>query len=183
MVLWERQGVLLEKQKEVKRHDKPPIITLDEASGYTFWSGSAELAPAFQEALSGPILQQLQKIADEFRVDVIEVIGHTDGQVVATHTVGNLDRKLELVAQSSEPQAVVGLVPSTNADLGLMRALSVIKYLQLFQNQGFLRSIHFRAYSSAQLLLPNGQFAPPARAPDASRRRIELRFTRSGELQ
>jgi hypothetical protein len=42
---------------------------------------------------------------------------------------------------------------------------------------------NFRAYSAAQLILPNGQFAEIARKEDVTRRRIEIRFTRLGEVR
>lgn len=45
---------------------------------------------------------------------------------------------------------------------------------------GRLKELKFRAYSAAQLILPNGD-APINRNPDATRRRIEIRFTRFGK--
>jgi outer membrane protein OmpA-like peptidoglycan-associated protein len=75
------------------------------------------------------------------------------------------------------------LQSSSNADLGLMRALSVVRLLQDIQVQtGSLKEIKFRVYSVAQLILPNGEFASINRQADASRRRIEIRFTRLGKL-
>ena len=65
-----------------------------------------------------------------------------------------------------------------------MRALSVVKVLRDIQKkQGKLSELSFRAYSAAQLILPNGQFAGIARKEDVTRRRIEIRFTRLGEVQ
>jgi hypothetical protein len=157
--------------------DKPPIITLPEASGYRFRSGSAELETEFRNKLRDEIMPQLETIAKEFNVDVIEVIGHTDGQVVSA-LKGNLDTELEVVAAAGDPSYVRGLVPSSNADLGLMRAISVIKFLQHYQKSGRLHGIKFRPYSAAQLILPDGQLAKVERWPNAARRRIEIRFTR-----
>jgi hypothetical protein len=63
-----------------------------------------------------------------------------------------------------------------------MRALAVVRLLRDIQTQnGRLKGLKFRAYSAAQLILPNGDFAPVNRTPDATRRRIEIRFTRLGE--
>lgn len=58
----------------------------------------------------------------------------------------------------------------------------MLRYIQT--KQGKLQGLKFRAYSAAQLLLPNGEFAPPsvARQEDSKRRRIEIRFTRLGEV-
>ncbi len=44
-----------------------------------------------------------------------------------------------------------------------------------------MKGLKFRSYSAAQLILPNGDFASVNRDPDATRRRIEIRFTRPGK--
>lgn len=168
------------KNQETKVHEKPPIITLSEASGYRFRSGSAELSVEFQEKLLKNIIPGMPKIASEFGVNVIEVIGHTDGQIISRmFGNGNMDFELEDVAHNtSTPDAVNSLIPASNVDLGLMRALSVIKFIQNNQEGELLREFRFRPYSAGQLLLPDGQMAQINRDPDANRRRIELRFTR-----
>ncbi|WP_306422130.1 hypothetical protein [Nostoc sp. CHAB 5715] len=46
--------------------------------------------------------------------------------------------------------------------------------------------VQFRAYSAAQLILPNGEFASipqEKRQTESKRRRIEIRFTRLGEVR
>ncbi len=76
------------------------------------------------------------------------------------------------------------LQPGSNADLGLMRSLSVVKELQAIQAQGKLQNVQFHAYSAAQLFLPNSEaFAPVDRDSDSTRRRIEIRFSPLGEAQ
>lgn len=111
---------------------------------------------------------------------MVELIGHTDGQANGGGT-SNLDVNLEKVAKARE--SVKNLQSGSNADLGLMRALSVVRLLQDIQTQtGRLKGLKFRAYSAAQLILPNGEFASINRQADASRRRMEIRFTRLGEL-
>ncbi|KJH70939.1 hypothetical protein UH38_15215 [Aliterella atlantica CENA595] len=47
--------------------------------------------------------------------------------------------------------------------------------------KGQMKGLKFRSYSAAQLILPNGDFASVNRDPDATRRRIEIRFTRPGK--
>lgn len=171
----------VKKAEEERPHRKPPIITLPEASGYRFRSGSARLEQDFKDKLSKEIIPSLHLIADEYKVDVIEVIGHTDGEVVSS-IAGNLDIGLENAARASDPEAVNTLTPSSNGDLGLMRALSVIKFFQQEQGNGRLKKeIQFRPYSAAQLLLPDGRMASVDRGKDKHRRRIELRFTRSSD--
>lgn len=65
-----------------------------------------------------------------------------------------------------------------------MRALEVVKQLREVQRKtGRLAGVEFRAYSAAQLLLPSGEFANTDRQPDASRRRIEIRFSPLGRAE
>ena len=64
-----------------------------------------------------------------------------------------------------------------------MRSLEVVKQLQAVQKQGRLQGVQFRAYSAAQLLSPSGEFSTISRKPDASRRRIEIRFSPLGQAE
>lgn len=159
---------------------KPPIIQLPEASGYRFRSGSAELSETFRSKLVAEIIPTLKVVADSFGVNIIEVIGHTDGQIVGSgDQVGNLDVLLEEVAHSKDGGSLGGLIPSSNSDLGMMRALAIIKFIHANAQEWInARQIEFRPYSAAQMLLPNGALAKADRNPDADRRRIEIRFTR-----
>jgi flagellar motor protein MotB len=60
----------------------PPIINLSEAAGY-FEVGSAALSEDFKIALVDKVTPKILQIAAEYPdVDVIEVIGHTDEQIV-----------------------------------------------------------------------------------------------------
>ncbi|PSO71529.1 MAG: hypothetical protein BRC41_01855 [Cyanobacteria bacterium QH_9_48_43] len=60
----------------------------------------------------------------------------------------------------------------------------MVKQLREIQQQGDLKGLEFRAYSAAQLILPNSEnFAPKDRNPDATRRRIEIRFSPLGEAE
>ena len=66
-----------------------------------------------------------------------------------------------------------------------MRSLALVRVLRYIQTkEGRLQGLKFRAYSAAQLILANGEFAPPPTSPqeDSTRRRIEIRFTRLGEV-
>lgn len=82
------------------KHDWPPIITLSEANGHYFDTGSAVLSGKFREALSGAVIDELlRNIAAYPDVNVIEVIGHTDEQPLV-HRPSNLDELLMPVLQS-----------------------------------------------------------------------------------
>lgn len=96
--------------------------------------------------------------------------------------LSNLDQSLEKVVNGELP--IVNLRAGSNADLGLMRALAVVKVLRDVQRkQGKLAKLSFRAYSAAQMILPSGKMAAIARQDDKTRRRIEIRFTRLGEVR
>ncbi len=165
---------------------KPKIIELP-SEIYQFNSGKADLPQNLKDDLrgkNGKILKDIQQQIENShgKVDVIEVIGHTDGQEVGllscNNTNGsNLDKNLEEVAKNNQDVSI--LCPGSNADLGLMRALAVVKELQKVQLQ---KKVSFRAYSAAQLLLPRNQgFASLDRKPDVKRRRIEIRFAQLGQ--
>ncbi|BAY28863.1 hypothetical protein NIES2107_06950 [Nostoc carneum NIES-2107] len=176
--------------------EKPTIIELP-AEKYEFTSGSAVLPQKLKKDINqnGIILKEIENNIKQIensnkKVDVIEVIGHTDGEEVGSlncsnQNGGNLDTKLEEVATRNKDVSI--LCPGSNADLGLMRALAVVKELQNVQRQrksGLFKRLKFRAYSAAQLLLPDDQgFAPPDRKDNPKRRRIEIRFAQLGQYK
>lgn len=152
-----------------KLQSATPIIIDEKSGNFKFQSGSAELNPDFQKYLNNSIIPQIKAIIKERKIDFIQVIGHTDGQVLGL--AGNLDRTLEKVAQNQ--LKVNQLNAGSNADLALMRALAVVQELQ---SNPALKKVKFRAYSAAQLYLPSGELAPLNRQADETRRRIEIRF-------
>jgi flagellar motor protein MotB len=160
--------------------ETPPIIVIEDRKTYRFDSGSAEISPTMNKYIREEILPEVEKNAQKYYINVVEVIGHTDGQANSGEA-SNLDQNIQKVANSQLPIAT--LKSGSNADLGLMRALAVVKVLQDYQNKGRLSGLKFRAYSAGQLILPNGDFAPAKNAPDVSRRRIEIRFTRLGTVK
>jgi flagellar motor protein MotB len=155
-------------------HNWPPIISLSEADGYFFATGSAELTPSFARELRGTVTERLLQIADSYDVDVIEVIGHTDEQPVANH-VSNLDRKLTSV--TSGESEVGTLQWSDNAGLGLARALSVVELLSADPR---LRNFRILPLSAAQLIGTDGRLTRWDDPGDVrERRRIEIRMRKS----
>ena len=72
------------------------------------------------------------------------------------------------------------MTAGSNADLGLMRALAVVKELEKNPRLKQL-GLKFRAYSAAQLYLPSGEYARVQRYSDPQRRRIEIRFSPPAE--
>lgn len=157
----------------------PPVVVIQDSGDYQFGSGSAELPDQLRDYIELELVDKIEQLAAERNFYVVEIIGHTDGQEINRDS--NLDSNLEAVASGEKP--VSELEPGSNADLGLMRALEVVKELQKLQKEGRLQGLEFRAYSAAQLLLPEGGFAKPNRDPDSSRRRIEIRFSPLGSAE
>ncbi len=163
-----------------KLKSAPPVVVIENSGEYQFTSGSAELPPALKNYIKAELVDRIEQITNARGIYVVEIIGHTDGQV-NSNGVSNLDQNLEKVALGTK--SISQLKPGSNTDLGLMRALEVVKQLQQIQQQGRLPGLQFRAYSAAQLLLPSGKFAKVQRQPDAKRRRIEIRFSPLGEAE
>ncbi|MGL5834531.1 MAG: flagellar motor protein [Waterburya sp.] len=168
-------------QSEIKRlKSAPPVVVIQDSGGFQFDSGSAILPSDLKKYIAVDLVDRIERISQQRSLYVVEIIGHTDGQI--NFSKGNLDQQLEEVAQGTIP--VESLRAGSNADLGLMRALEVVKQLQTVQEQtGRLEGVQFRAYSAAQLQLPSGNFAAANRNPDANRRRIEIRFSPLGKAE
>ncbi len=156
------------------RHDWPPIINLSEADGHYFATGSADLTPDFADELRTVVVARLLQIAEEFDVDVIEVIGHTDEQPVSNH-LSNLDRNLPAVTRGENNPGV--LQWADNAGLGLARALAVVKVLSADPR---LKSFRILPLSAAQLIGTDGKLTRWDGQGDVrERRRIEIRMRKS----
>ncbi len=162
-----------ELEAKVERLKSPPVIVIRDSQERRFESGSAALSGGLESFIEEDLVAQIENFAREYEGYVVEVIGHTDGQVNRGGG-SNLDSTLEGVANGNQP--VGSLQAGSNADLGLMRALAVVKQLQ--QNPSLQElGLKFRAYSAAQLYTPDGDYAGVNRGSEASRRRIEVRFT------
>ncbi|MBR8831585.1 MAG: hypothetical protein N5P05_003071 [Chroococcopsis gigantea SAG 12.99] len=149
-------------------------IVIDEKSGnFTFVSKSAALTPQLRQYILTSVIPTIQNTVKNHDIDFVQIIGHTDGAEISS--VGNLDNKIETVANGRENVKV--LSPGSNTDLGLMRALAVV---QEIQKTGQLPDVKFRAYSAGQLYLPSGKLAQIDRTDNDSRRRIEIRFIPPG---
>jgi len=163
-------------KKQTKSLKSPPLIIIEDSPERNFKSSSAELSPGLRSFIETKLVNQIEDNTKKYPGYIIDIIGHTDGQINAG-SFSNLDTLLEKVAIGKEP--VSRLQPGSNADLGLMRALAVVKVLQDIQkSKGSLKGLKFRAYSAAQLFLPQQRgYAPSNRNSDITRRRIEIRFT------
>jgi outer membrane protein OmpA-like peptidoglycan-associated protein len=160
------------------KHDWPPIITLSEANGHYFDTGSAVLSEKFREALSGQVIDELLRIIVGYPdVNVVEVIGHTDEQPLV-HRFSNLDDMLMPVLQLKS--GVIQLIPADNAGLGLARAVSVTEVLLKDER---LSRLAILPYSGAQLINVNDSLARTGTGGDVKeRRRIEIRLRKSEKV-
>lgn len=160
------------QQAQSKPHEWPPIINLSEAGGYFFKSGSAELTEAFTTRLKGSITSQIALNLEQYDVDIIEVIGHTDEQPIS-RTGSNLDKEIIDVVEGKKP--ITSIIPADNAGLGMARALAVVNVLKTDER---LRGATILPMSGAQLVLPGDQLTAGQAGDVEARRRIEIRVRR-----
>jgi outer membrane protein OmpA-like peptidoglycan-associated protein len=151
-----------------------PIIIDEKSGNFKFPSGSAELTPDLKKYIQDNIAPEIEQATKKDNIDFIQVIGHTDSQGVSN--ASNLDGKLTLAATGNGK--ITDLKAGSNADLGLMRAVAVVQFLQQTKK---LDEVKFRAYSAAQLYLPSGKLASQNVIADDTRRRIEIRFVPRGQ--
>ncbi|TCP80832.1 OmpA family protein [Rhizobium sp. PP-CC-2G-626] len=177
-VLEQRLRQLMEaerQQAQSKPHEWPPIINLSEAGGYFFKSGSAELTDQFRFKLQGSIASEIARSLDQYDVDIIEVIGHTDEQPIS-RTGSNLDKTIIDVVDGQKP--ITAIVPADNAGLGMARALAVVNVLRSEQR---LREATILPMSGAQLVLPGDKLTVGQAGNVEARRRIEIRVRRRND--
>ena len=153
-------------------NEKPPLLRLTEKESFRFGTGSYALNPQFKAALDSR-LPWIKEQIKKYRIDSVEVIGHTDGQ--PSPGSSNLDLLLPKAGSSSN---LSGYQSGSNTDLGLLRALAVSNYLQAKLAASGIQDVTIRPYSAGSLIAIDGAYAPADTKNRADRRRIELRFTR-----
>jgi flagellar motor protein MotB len=161
------------RDKSNKKGKWPPFISLSEADGYFFESGSAQLRPEFDRALRTQTTKRLAQIVRDYGVNVIEVIGHTDE--VPMGGVSNLDSTL--IPAMYGRVGVAALKPTDNAGLAIARATSVARVLRADPR---FAGVTILPLSGAQMIEPVDHLADGRSAgDDRKRRRIEIRVRRS----
>ncbi len=151
----------------------PPFFSLSEAGGYFFDSGKATLRPEFERNLESQVIPMLARSVEDYDVDVVEVIGHTDEVPMSGRS--NLDSAL---IQASIGRVPVGALRSTdNAGLAMARAVAVVHLLRADPR---LRRVSILPLSGAQMIVPVDHVADgTAGSDDQRRRRIEIRLRKS----
>lgn len=86
-------------------HDWPPIIMLSEADRCSFQVGSAELSDCFRRLLIDEVVPKLLELIGKYKVNVVEVVGHTDEQPYPTNPTrpSTLDAVLPKVFKDDLP--------------------------------------------------------------------------------
>ena len=156
-----------------RKGEWPPFFSLSEAGGYYFESGKATLRPEFEHNLRNSVIPQLKRNIEEYGVDVVEVIGHTDE--VPMVGLSNLDTAL--IPASVNKISIETLRSTDNAGLAIARAVSVVRVLR---SDPRLSGVKVLPLSGAQMIVPVDKVADgSASSGDQSRRRIEIRLRRS----
>lgn len=167
---------LLQSISITKKLESASPIIIDEKSGnFKFPSGSAELTPDLKKYIQTAIIPKIKTATAKGNIDFIQIIGHTDSQGIKD--TSNLDDKLTSAATGAAK--INALKAGSNTDLGLMRAVAVVQFL----NTKKLGKVKFRAYSAGQLYLKSGELAKIDRGADEARRRIEIRFIPYGQTK
>jgi flagellar motor protein MotB len=157
---------------EPVKQEKPPILILSEAKGFYFELGSAELTDEFRHKLSSEIVPVLLENGARYRVDVIEVVGHTDELPVA-RGASSLDDDLLPFLRGEVARSPRG---SDNAGLGMARAAAVARILLSDER---LRRYTILPLSAGQAIDVDGKLALGVkRSDERERRRIEIRMRR-----
>jgi outer membrane protein OmpA-like peptidoglycan-associated protein len=159
-------------------NDKPPLLQLTEKESFRFKTGSYALDQPFKTALDRR-LKEIRTFIKDYRIDVVEVIGHTDGQ--PNPGSSNLDNKLIRSGRSQIKMG--GYMVGSNSDLGLLRAMAVAQELRKKLDPDGSQNIIFRPYSAASLINTDGRWQPASASKEAARRRIELRLTRKEDTR
>ncbi len=158
-----------------KKGEWPPFFSLSEAGGYYFESGRATLRPDFEKKLREEIIPLLKKNIDDYGVDVVEVIGHTDEVPMSGNS--NLDQYLISATDNKVP--ISRLRSTDNAGLAIARAVAVVSILKADNR---LLGTSILPLSGAQMIIPVDKIADgTANTSDQLRRRIEIRLRRSSE--
>lgn len=197
-----QQATRIAQLESVERRDQPPIITLTEASGYSFPSGRADISEGFRRQLREDVIPDLADYRRQYGVTVIEVIGHTDEQPLGA-SVSTLDAQLlPLLAgetfnplttspptqssdplttspptQTLDPLTTTAPTPSDNVGLGMLRAAAIVTELR---NDPRTAGMIILPLSAGQTTETSDLLAEPGgERADRARRRIEIRMRQS----
>ena len=169
---------------KLKEHQQPPLIVLDEAHGYSFSSSSASLNPQFKESINAQVIQQIERFANKYKCDIVEIYGYTDGRPFsrAVNSKKSFDKSLhECLIKGCDIDKIQA---SSNLELGMKRAVSVVEFLKprLIKENSPIKII--RPYSGGGFIDEVGKVALINEVSNNKlRRRIEIRLSRWKDLR
>jgi flagellar motor protein MotB len=177
-----QQIARLIEQREALEHrlnDKPPLITISDATFRTFEEASAEIRPELSEYLR-TIVPTLYKLGEQYDARVIEVIGHTDEVRIGARRRQSCNLDSELLPTVNGQKSARLLEPCDNVGLGMARAVAVVNVLRAL---GLGSSFTLLPLSAGQAIDTDGSLAAGAKVimAEPARRRIEIRLRRHGE--
>lgn len=165
---------IVETPLDTLGHDWPPIITLGNDE-FRFKVNSAELSDAFRARLQTGVAEQVRDLLSKYKVDVVEVVGHTDEQPIYSTQDSTMDAGSIGALGGTLP--ISSLRPVDNVGLGFARAIAVANALT---QAGLPVGVRVIPLSAAQVVKPGDVLSDGKDASDsADRRRIEIRVRRS----
>ena len=153
-------------------NEQPPVIRLSDAKDYRFARGSFQVSRAFKEKIISEELPKIDRAIQCYAIDTIEIVGHTDNSPNTGNS--NMDKYPTLNELSKGFKDVYA---GSNADLGLLRAVSVQKLLQERIGNKH-ENLEFRSFSASSLINPSTEKTTDS---NKEKRRIEIRLTRSSK--
>jgi hypothetical protein len=168
---------------------KNTLIISEKTQKVSFMLGSAKFAKEEMKQefyKEGGIIEEIDNRVADSNINLVEIIGHTDQT-----SISGVRSNLDTLKPSDGVNVIEDLTAGSNADLGLIRSLQIMRILRDCQEANTntnkdnecknkklknFKKLQFRVYSAAQLVapkLPNNEIPK-----DDDKRRIEIRFTR-----
>jgi hypothetical protein len=169
---------------KLKEHQQPPLIVLDEAHGYSFSSGSANLNQNFKVSLNNSVIEKIEKFAKKYKCDIVEIYGYTDGKPFGRNHASKQSFDKSLHNCLLRGCNMDSIQASSNLELGMKRAVSVVQFLtpKLVKKSSIIKII--RPYSGGGFIDEGGKIASMDEVSNNKlRRRIEIRLSRLKDLK
>ena len=115
-------------------NEKPPFLPLTEKESFRFGTGSYRLTPQFKAALNSK-LPWIREQIKKYRIDIVEVVGHTDGQ--RSPGSSNLDLLLRETTYNFTVYCKAGnhsrITPKVRASTELGNSLELALYVSMMK--------------------------------------------------
>lgn len=162
---------------------KPPMFVLQDSCGGNFFEvGSASIySCGINDYLTNTLRDTLYSLVTKHKkqgYNTLLVVGHTDEQRLSNANSQFEDQVIEEFYKANEN---FNIACNSNIDLGLLRALAVMKRIKEFGDfGGFIDN--WVAYSGGPFYDDNGLVNKISREDIPERRRVEIRLINSPEI-